>query len=68
MLSTGQHPQLYDPPGSGDHYEQHAQDGGEKQRNPQRQMPVSAEETDVGPLAILQNEDQQQEQHQGEER
>jgi hypothetical protein len=29
---------------------------------------VSAEETDVRPLSVLQDEDQQQEQHQGEER
>jgi hypothetical protein len=32
-VSPGQHSQLYDAPGSRDHYEQHAQDGGEKQGN-----------------------------------
>jgi hypothetical protein len=66
-VAASHDPQLHDAPGPGDHHEQHAKHRGEQQRDPERQVPVSAEEADVRTLAVLQDEDQQQQEHQGKE-
>ena len=67
-MAPGDQPQLHDARGPRDHDEQDAENGGQQQRDPERQVAVRPEEADVHPLAVLQYEDQQQEQHQREQR
>jgi GntR family transcriptional regulator/MocR family aminotransferase len=47
--------------------QQHAADRRQQQGYAERKVPVRAEVGDVHPSAVLQNEDQQEQQHQGEE-
>ena len=55
--------QLKHAPAARDDRQQDAQGGGEQQRHAQRQSPVRAEVRDVSVLPVLENEDQQEQQH-----
>lgn len=56
-------PKLDDPGGGHQTYDEPACNGGQQQRDTQRQMPVDAEEADLDPLGVLEDEDQQQEEN-----
>jgi hypothetical protein len=68
LVPVGDDPELDDPRGPGNHYQQHAEHGGEQERDSQRQVPVHAEVADGNPLPVFQDEDQQQQQYQGKQR
>jgi hypothetical protein len=59
LLARGP-PQLEDPPGSGNRYQESPEDGREEQRDAQLQMSVSAEVANLNTLAVLQDENEQQ--------
>jgi hypothetical protein len=58
-VAAGGDPQLHDSPGARDHHQEYAEDRGEKQRDPKRQVPMSAEVANGHPLPVLHDEDQQ---------
>ena len=66
-MTAGDDPQLDDPTGAGNHHQQHADHRGQQQRDAQREVSVGAEVADGNPLAVLQDEDQQQKQEQREQ-
>jgi hypothetical protein len=59
-------PQLTDARRSGEHRQEHAAYGGQEQGHAEREMSVRAEVRDVHRLAVLQDEDQQEQQDHGE--
>jgi GntR family transcriptional regulator/MocR family aminotransferase len=61
-VAAGGGPQLKDPRGPGEADQEHPADGREQQRHAERQMTVGAEIGDTHGLAILQDEDQQEQQ------
>ena len=67
-MPAGRGPQLTHPRRSGQDHQQRPADGREQQRHAEREMPVHAEVGDVHRPAVLQDEDQQQQQDHGEER
>lgn len=66
LMSASRHPKLDNPGSAGDDDEQDPQYCGEKERHTQWQVTVSAEEADVHLLAVFQDEDQEQDEHDGE--
>jgi hypothetical protein len=65
---AGDDPELDDPPGAGNHHQQHADHRGQQQRDAQREVLVRAEVADGNAVPVLQDEDQQQQQEQRERR
>jgi GntR family transcriptional regulator / MocR family aminotransferase len=66
-MPPGHGPELADARRPGQHGQQHAADGREEQGHAQRQVPVHAEVGDARLPAVLQDEDQQEQQDHGEE-
>ena len=66
-VAAGDGPQLGHARHPGQDGQQHAADGREQQGHAERQMPVHAEVGDAHLPAVLQDEDQQEQQHHGEE-
>jgi GntR family transcriptional regulator / MocR family aminotransferase len=66
-VAAGDGVQLGHAGGPGQDGQQHAADGREQQGHAERQVPVRAEVGDVHCPAVLQDEDQQEQQHHGEE-
>ena len=67
-MPPGRGPQLSHARHAGQDRQQRPADGREQQRHAEREMPVRAEVRDVHRPAVLQDEDQQQQQNHGEER
>jgi len=67
-MPPGRGPQLSHARHAGQDRQQRTADGREQQRHAEREMPVRAEVRDVHRPAVLQDEDQQQQQNHGKER
>jgi GntR family transcriptional regulator / MocR family aminotransferase len=65
-MPPGHSPQLADPGGAGQDDQEHPADGRKQQGHAERQMTVRAHEGDVDLRAVLQDEDQQEQQEDGE--
>jgi hypothetical protein len=59
-------PQLTDTRRTSEDHQEHPADGGQEQGHAEREMPVRAEVRDIHRLAVLQDEDQQEQQDHGE--
>lgn len=66
-LLAGGSPQLDDPAGSGNRYQEYAEHGGQEHRDTYWGVRVNAEVVDAHALGVQQDEDQQQKQYHREE-
>ena len=66
-MAPGHRPQLADPRRPGQHDQEHAADGRQQQGHAEREVTVRTHVGHVDRLAVLQDEDQQEQQDDGEE-